>query len=244
MPEPISMGAAAVLAGGSILGQGLSSALGASQAEKQMRFQERMSSTAHQREVEDLRKAGLNPILSAKLGGSSSPPGAMGQVPDFGNSAKTGIDAMRLMGEMGIQQATVRDINAAADLKDTQRLDITNTQQSRIAQALAAAQQSLASGNLSDNQARQVQQTVKNLEAQLKVIQNEALSSSYQLAEDEAMSRFWKGPFSKVGAHKKALGLLGIGTGSASSAKSWQDETLGWMGEYLNKVLQKGGVIK
>ncbi len=86
------------IAGASLLGSYMSSQ-GQSKANKQNRkeadknraFQERMSSSAHQRQVEDMKKAGLNPILSSNTG-ASSPAGGMATMQNEQEATQRGME--------------------------------------------------------------------------------------------------------------------------------------------------------
>lgn len=90
------IGAGASLVGGMLANKGAKE-----NAQKQMDFQERMSSTAYQRSMADMRAAGLNPILAYKTGGASTPSGASAPVMDVATPAvNSALASTRLKAEV------------------------------------------------------------------------------------------------------------------------------------------------
>lgn len=101
----------------------------AEQAGIQRDWEERLSSTAYQRTVEDMRKAGINPMLAYMKGGASTPGGAAassGAAPrlesGLSKTVYSAMDALRLQNEMkalmvDIDQKKENTKNIVADTK-------------------------------------------------------------------------------------------------------------------------------
>lgn len=96
--------AIAGLSGGlGLIGQERTNRANRNMAQEQMRFQERMSNTAYQRATEDMREAGLNPMLAYMQGGASTSIGSTATMQNslaaFSSAVQSVPDMLKVQGE-------------------------------------------------------------------------------------------------------------------------------------------------
>lgn len=187
------------------LGEGLlTSAFNLYENDKARDWNEEMSSTMHQREVADLRAAGLNPILSAKGGGSAVAPVPPVQASNFDVTGKA-LQAMQMRQQQELMSAQINNVNADTRTKNVTADIAERTKGESIDSIREGLYQLRGQADLTYGQKVQLDKLLKQLDIETDIKSNERAQSGYELFRSKNEADFQKGPGGKVSPYIRQL---------------------------------------
>ncbi|QLX30224.1 hypothetical protein HV276_11105 [Escherichia marmotae] len=200
--------------------------------------------------VQDLRKAGLNPILavtgSGGLGSVSSSGIQAAQPADFSgvvNSAVSVFDALTrrqqqevakegIMSQIALQRNQIA--NSAADVK---------LKEAQAAQAIQSADNMRSQSNLINQQVLTEASRRANIEAQTGLSSAQRIRTQYQTVQDKVLADYLNTPVGqesfRVGFDNKTGGSVGL----INAASSFIDRFRGFGSSNSAKAVNKGGTF-
>lgn len=188
-------------------GEGLvTSAFNMFSAEQSRDYNREMASTAHQREVGDLRKAGLNPVLSAGGHGASVAPSPTPQAGNF-RATQSAIEAMQLKNQSRLVDAQVRDINSAATLKEIEGAIALKTQSEKVDTIRENLYKLRMDIDMTPLQREQLEKKIEQMGIESDIMKNQRSHSAYDLSKAASESEFYQGFGGEIEHWLKMLGI-------------------------------------
>jgi len=151
--------------------------------------------SAHQREVRDMQRAGINPILTGR-----GPGAAVGEMQDIGRGVTTALEVRRARAEIAVLEAQARQLASSARESETRSNEISTYAPGRADEVSARVRLLNA-----DEETRRLQ--LKNLQS---VIESEIQQRLSSAAASKAIAALHRADLTRaenIAAFEKELGM-------------------------------------